>query len=386
MYFDRIIPFTMPTKIIHGFGSVQFIPEECKRLGIKKALLVTDAGIVKAGLIKEVVQILDGAQIPFVVYDQVEEDPSMKTVHEGERLRQEEGCDGVIIVGGGSSLCAGKGIALLATNGGKIADYQGVGKVKVAPLPVIAIPTTAGSGSEVSPTFLLTNEETQTKMAIGSELGYPPTAILDPNLLRFLPVRQALWSSLDALTHAVESLYTNLATPLTDAVALRAIQMMFRSLAPAAFTDNMAAKSEQCLASAMANIACGNAKLGLVHAFSYPFGNLHVPHGLACGLMLPFVMEFNLPSCKEKFAEMAVAIGEKADQPEDVLADKALERVKKLYKEVGFPTMVTEKEIPRNKLDQVISQALGTAQMKFNVRRANDKDLLSIMERAYQGF
>jgi len=386
MYLDRIIPFTMPTKVIHGFGSVRLIPEECKRLGIKKAILVTDEGLVKAGVIKEVIGILEEAKIPCVVYDKVEEDPSMKTVHEGEKLRQAEGCDGVIIVGGGSPLCAGKGISVVATNGGKIADYQGMGKIKVAPLPLIGIPTTAGSGSEVSPTFLITNEEKQTKMAIGSDLGYPPTAILDPNLLRSLPPRQALWSSLDALSHAVESLCTNASTPLTDAIALRSIRMMFRSLAPAAFTDNMAAKSEQLLASAMANISCGNTKLGLVHAFSTPLGNLHLPHGLACGLMLPFVMEYNLPSCKDKFAEMAVAIGEKADQSEDMLADRAIERVKKLYVEVGFPTRVTEKEIPRDKLDQAIREAAGASQMRFNVRRANEKDLAWIMERAYKGF
>lgn len=386
MYFDRIIPFTAPTKIIHGLGSLKFIPEECQRLGIHKAIIVTDEGIVKAGVGQEVFKILEGAHIPFVVYDKVEEDPCMKTVHEGEKLRQAEGCDGVIVVGGGSPICVGKGIALLATNGGKIADYQGVGKAKKVPLAHICIPTTAGSGSEVSPTFLISNEETQTKMAIGNDRGYPPTAILDPILLRFLPARQAIWSGVDALTHAVESLCTNLSTPLTDAVALRSIQMMFRSLAPAAFTDDMAAKSEQLLASAMANISCGNTKLGLVHAFSFPFGNLHVPHGLACGLMLPFVMEYNLPSCKAKFAELAVTIGERSDQTEDELADKAIKRVIKLYVELGFPTRVTEKEIPRNKLEQVISQTLGTSQMKFNVRRANDKDLLSIMERAYQGF
>ena len=386
MYFDRIIPFTMPTKIIHGLGSLKFIPEECQRLGIHKAIIVTDEGLVKAGVVQEVLKILEGAHIPFVVYDKVEEDPCMKTVHEGEKVRQAEGCDGVIVVGGGSPLCAGKGIALLATNGGKIADYQGVGKAKKAPLAFIGIPTTAGSGSEVSPTFLLSNEETQTKIAIGSDQGYPPTAILDPILLRFLPARQAVWSGLDALSHAVESLCTNLSTPLTDAIALRSIQMMFRSLASAAFTDDMSAKSEQLLASAMANISCGNTKLGLVHAFSFPFGNLHVPHGLACGLMLPFVMEYNLPSCKAKFAELAVSIGERADLTEDELAYKAIERIKKLYVELGFPTRVTEKEIPRAKLDQVVKEAAAASQVKFNVRRATEKDFFWIMERSYQGF
>ena len=386
MYLDRIIPFTMPTKIIHGFGSTRQIPEECKRIGIKKAILVTDEGLVKAGGIKEITAILEGARIPYAVFDKVEEDPCTKTVHEGEKLRQEEGCDGVIIVGGGSPLCAGKGIAVLATNGGKIEDYAGKERFKVVPLPVIGIPTTAGSGSEVSPTFLLINEEKRTRFAISSDLGYPRTAILDPYLLRSLPPRQALWSSLDALSHAVEALFTNLSTPFTDAIALRAIQMMSRNLVPAAFTDNMAAKSEQLLASAMANTACGNAKLGLVHAFSDPLGNLRLPHGLACGLMLPFVMEYNLPSSKAKFAEMAVALGEKPDQPEDALANKALERVKNLYVEIHFPTRVTEKEVPRDKLDQVIKEAAAASQMRSNVRRTNEQDLRWIMERAYAGF
>jgi len=386
MYFDRIIPFTMPTKIIHGFGAIKQIPEECKRLGIKKVIFVTDEGLVKAGVPKEITAVLEAAKIPYVIYDKVEIDPSMKTVHNGEKLRKDEGCDGIIVLGGGSPLCAGKGIAVVATNGGKIADYQGVGKIKVAPLPMIGIPSTAGSGSEVSPTFLISNEENNTKMAIGSDIGYPPSAILDPNLLRALPARQAVWSGLDALSHAVESLCTNASTPMTDAIALRAIRMMFRSLAPAAFTDNMEAKSEQLLASAMANVSCGNSKLGLVHAFSFPFGNLHVPHGLACGLMLPFVMEYNLPSARDKYAEMAVAIGENPNLSEDALADRAIERVKKLYVEMGFPTRVTEKEIPKDKFDQVIKEAAGASQMRFNVRKANEKDLAWIMERAYQGF
>ena len=386
MHIDRIIAFAMPSKIIHGFGSTKQIPEECKRIGMKKAILVTDEGLVKAGVVKEITAILEGAKIPYVVFDKVEEDPCMKTVQEGEKLRQGEGCDGVIIVGGGSPLCAGKGIAVLATNGGKIGDYEGVERIRVVPLPVIGIPTTAGSGSEVSPTFVITNEEKHTKFSINSSLGYPRTAILDPNLLRSLPQRQALWSSLDALSHAVEALFTNLSTPFTDAIALRAVHMMSRSLVPAAFTDNMTAKSEQLLASAMANTACGNAKLGLAHVFSGPLGNLGLPHGLACGLMLPFVMEYNLPSSKGKFAEMAVAMGEKPDQPEDVLANKALERVRNLYVEVRFPTKVTEKEVPRNKLDQVIKEAAAASQMRFNVRRANEEDLRWIMERAYEGF
>ena len=386
MFHDRISAFAMPTRVIHGFGSIDRIPEECARLGIAKPLVVTDQGLVKSGVIKAVTDVLDRARIPYAVFDQVEEDPCMKTVHDGERLRQAEGCSGVIVLGGGSPMCAGKAIAVLATSGGRISDYRGVGKVKTVPLPLIGVPTTAGAGSEVSPTFLITDEDKDTKMAIGGDLCYPPVAILDPNLLRSLPPRQALWSGLDALTHAVESLCTNLATPLTDAIALGATQMMFKSLIPAAFTDDMAAKSEQLLASTMANIACGSAKLGLVHAFSFPFGNLHVPHGLACGLMLPFVMEYNLPSCKPKYAQMAVAIGERPDQGEDALAYRALERVKRLYLEAGFPTRVTEQEIPRDKFDQVIREAAGASQMKFNIRRASEKDLASIMERAYAGF
>lgn len=383
---DRIISFSMPTRIIHGIGSISRIPEECKRLGIAKAILVTDQGLVKAGVTQSVVGILAAGRIPYVAFDQVEEDPCMRTVHAGEALRGAEGCDGVIVVGGGSPLCAGKAIALLGTNGGRIADYRGVGKIKGAPLPLIAVPTTAGSGSEVSPTFLISNEESGTKMAISSELCCPPVAILDPDLLRSVPARQAIWSGLDALTHAVESLWTNLGSPLTDAIALRSIQMMFRSLVPAAFTDDMAAKSEQLLGSTMANVACGSAKLGLVHAFSFPFGNLHVPHGLACGLMLPFVMEYNLPSCKPKLAQMAVAIGEPPDQGENALADAALERVKRLYAEANFPDKVTENEVPRSKLAQVVKEAAGASQMRFNIRKASEQDLAAIMERAYAGF
>ncbi len=381
-----ITTFCMPTRIVHGVGSIAKIPDECRRLGITKPILVTDQGLAKAGLVRTASDILNAARIPHAVFDRVEEDPCMNTVHEGEKVRRAAGCDGVVALGGGSPICAGKAIALLATNGGRISDYEDAGNIVKAPLPVIAVPTTAGSGSEVSSTFLIANESSGLKMAICSELCCPSVAILDPDLLRSLPARQAIWSGLDALTHAVEPLWTRLGTPLTDAIALRSIHMMFRSLVPAAFSDDITAKSEQLLAATMANIACGNAKLGLVHAFAFPLGNLHVPHGLGCGLMLPFVMEFNLSSCKPKLAQMAIAIGERADQGEDALARAALERVKRLYVQAGFPSRVTEKEVPRSRLDQVIREAASTSQMRFNVRPAGEKDLADIMERAYAGF
>ncbi len=386
MNLDRIIPFTMPTNIIHGIGAVKLLPSECNRLGIKKVFLVTDEGLVKAGVIEKIKGVLEESEIPQVVYDKVEIDPVMKTVEQGEKLRRDARCDGIVVVGGGSPLCAGKAIALLATNGGNIADYEGTGKNKNAPMAVIGVPTTAGSGSEVSPTFIITNEEKEIKMTIRGNLTHPPSAILDPILLRSLPPRQAVWSSLDALTHAVEALATNLSTPLTDAIALRSLQMMFKSLAPAAFSDDIAAKSEQLLAATMANIACGNAMLGLAHAFNHPFGHLNIPHGMACGLMLPFVMEYNLPVCREKFAQMALAIGERTDQSEDVLADDALKRLRKLYVDLGFPTRLTEKEVPREQLGYVVREAARAVQIRFNVRRANEEDLLRILERAYEGF
>ena len=387
MNFDSLFNFYMPTRIIHGFGSVAETGREAAALGMKKALLVTDKGVKGAGLTDKVVASLAAAGVPVVVFADVEEDPGTKTVGRGLELLKAEGCNGVVIVGGGSPLCAGKGIALLATNGGALPDYEGADKFKVPPLPVIGIPTTAGAGSEVSSAFIITDEKRNYKMSIWGKTGFPEVAILDPLLLANIPYAAGMNAGMDALSHAVGACSTVLATPLTDALAVSAIAMMIKNLAPAILTGDLEAKNQQLLASVMANIACGNARLDLIHALSHPLGSRHMPHGLANGILVPYVMDYNLPVCADTFARISVALGEAQPGMTTMdLAARAIECVRELFVQTGFPRRIpadvaTEKDIP-----EMVKQAMTRPMIKLNKRRCNEKDLVEIYRQALAGW
>ena len=386
MNYDVFYSYHMPTKVVHGFNAINQVGKEAKSLGIRKALLVTDAGVRGAGLINAGLKSLESAGISTVVFDGVEEDPGTKTVAKGIDLLKSEGCNGVVVVGGGSPVCAGKGIALVATNGGSISDYEGFEKYKAPPLPVIGIPTTAGAGSEVSAVFIITDEKRNYKMPIGGVLCHPQVAILDPVLLLNIPYWPGMNAGMDALSHAIGACSTNQATPITDALALASIAMITRNLAASVLTDDLEAKNQQLIASSMANIACGNAKLDLIHALSQPLGRYHIAHGLANGVLIPYVMEFNLPVCEDKFAQMALAMGEASDGlTKGELARKAIERVKGLFIETGYPRklpdIVDKKDIP-----DLVKQALAQRGSKFNKRKCNEKELVEIFHKALEGW
>ena len=387
MNYNMTYSFQMPTKIVHGFGSVAETGKEAKALQVSKALLVTDKGVKGAGLIDKVITSLESAGVPVVVFADVEEDPGTATVNKGLALLQAEGCNGVVIVGGGSPLCAGKGIALLATNGGALSDYEGVDKYRVPPLPVIGIPTTAGAGSEVSTAFIITDEKRNYKMSIHGKDVFPKVAILDPLLLANIPYWAGMNAGMDALSHAVGACCSNLGTPITDSLAIASIAIMVKNLAPAILTGDLEAKNQQLLASAMANIACGSARLDLIHALSHPLGSRHMPHGLANGILIPYVMEFNLPVCADKFAQMAIAMGETAPgMTLEDLAGSAIERIKELFIATGFPTKIPSDLVSEEDIPDMVQQAMTRPMIKFNRRKCTEKELTAIYQRALAGW
>lgn len=388
MNFDATILFTLPTRVLYGYNSVSLAAGEAKKLGAQKVLVVTDKGVRNAAVVDPLLRNLESGGLAYEIFDDVPEDPGTKVVDKGVQLLKQTGCNAVAIVGGGSPLCAGKGIALVATNGGNVRDYEGVEKYKTPPLPVIAIPTTAGSGSEVSASFIISDEQRNNyKMTINGYYCHPNVAILDPLLLRSLPARQFIISGMDALTHAIEATCTNQATPLTDAIAYEAIRLMMKNMVVAAYTDDLEAKRDQLFASTMANIACGNAKLGLVHAMSQPLGSYHLAHGLANGILLPYVMEYNLPACEEKLARMAEVIG--AAQPHMSVSQKArraIDSVKELFVKVDFPDRLPEDVVPRSEIPKMASIAMGRSQVKVNMRKPREEEVAHIYELAYQGW
>jgi alcohol dehydrogenase len=230
---DRnIFTFYLPTRVIHGPHSTEETGREFKALGAKKALVVTDKGVKGAGLVEGVLDSLQKTGLSYVIFDEVEEDPGGSTVGRGAKLALMEQCDGIVVVGGGSPICAGRGIGVVVTNGGEIREYAGFNKATKHPLPLIAIPTTAGSGAEVSQFIVLKDEVMHTKMSVGSPMYFPKVAILDPLLLKTLPFWQTVVSGVDALGHAVEAYLTTQCTPITDACALQAVGMLYHNLRP----------------------------------------------------------------------------------------------------------------------------------------------------------
>ena len=389
MNFDANVQFTLPTRILYGYNTAGLTAAEAKKLGIKKALVVTDKGVSAAGVVKPVMQNLEALGVPFDVFDDVPVDPDTQVVEKGAALLKEKGCNGVVIVGGGSVLCAGKGIAVVAANGGNVRDYEGVDKYKTPPLPVIGLPTTAGSGSEASGVFLISDEQRNShKMAIGGYDVYPKVAILDPLLLRTLPARQFAISGIDALTHAVEATCTSQTTPLTDAIAYEAIRIIMKNLAKATYTDDLEAKGNQLFASTIANIACGNARLGLVHGLSQSAESYHLAHGLSVGVLLPYIMEYNLPACEEKLARMADVM--EVAMPGMTLSEKArasIDAVKELQVKLNFPDRIPQDIVPREDIPKMAKAAMMRPQVKvFNARKPTEADLVGILEAAYDGW
>jgi alcohol dehydrogenase class IV len=387
MNLNAIFSFYMPTKVVHGLGAVSQVGREAKRLRMTRVVLVTDPQVKGAGLLDRSIQSLGSSGIQAFIFDEVEVDPGIKTVSKGVELAKVKNCDGIIIVGGGSPMCAGKGIALVCTNGGSIADYEGNLKYRARPLPVIGIPTTAGAGSEVSGAFIITDEERNYKMGISGPEIHPDVAILDPHLLLNIPFWPGVNAGMDALSHAVGACCTNEATLITDSLAITSTVMILKNLARSVLTNDLTAKDEQLVASAMANIACGSAKLDLTHALSHPLGSFHMPHGLANGILMPYVMEFNLPVCEEKFAKIAIAAGENpSGMTKAQLARKAIAIIKDLYIEVGFPRKLPSDVVNREKIPEMVNQAMTRPMIKVNKRRCSEKDLAEIYSKAFAGW
>ncbi len=355
-------------------------------MGISKALLVTDKGIVRSGILGVVEESLNLAGISYETFDETGQDPTVETMHQGAIRAWETGCNGVIVLGGGSPICAGKGIALEVTNGQKVSEYEGVNRYAKPPLPVICLPTTAGSGSDVAAGFVV-HDETQERVyaPVGDDLQ-PQVSILDPLLLRTCPPRQMIYSGLDALAHALDALWTKAATPITDALAYEAIRLIMLNLKKAALTDDVSAKELQHLGSTLASIACTNSRLGIVHGMTMYYG-LKAPHGFQVGTLLPYAMEFNKPACEEKLARMALIIGED-HQGRSVadLAELAVRRVKEIYLDLDFPRYFGEAEFPVSEVPEMVGVAKSNFFVQNNIRNVSEEDLVRLYEASLRGW
>ncbi len=339
---EQVYGFYIPTVTLMGIGAHKELGSRIKILGAKKPFICTDKGVTNAGLTEKIVSLIKSdAGLECVVFDQTVPNPTDVNVHAGLKVFQDSGCDMIISLGGGSSHDCGKGIGIVASNGGNIRDYEGIDKSQKAMPPFIAVNTTAGTASEMTRFCIITDTSRKVKMAIVDWRVTPDVAINDPLLMMGMPPSLTAATGMDALTHAVEAYVSTIATPVTDACALKAIELVSGNLrAAVANGADMVARDNMAYAEYLAGMAFNNASLGHVHAMAHQLGGFYdLPHGVCNAILLPHVQRFNMIAKTERFVDIAIAMGEPVEGLSSrKAAEVALDAIKTLSADVGIPT------------------------------------------------
>ncbi|OXS28712.1 MAG: L-threonine dehydrogenase [Desulfovibrio sp. MES5] len=340
MHMGQITSFFIPNVTLVGEGCSKEIPARLKNIGGSKPLIVTDQGIVKAGILKQITGILDAAKMKYAIFDQTVPNPTDKNVDAAFAMYKKEKCDSIITLGGGSSHDCGKGVGFLAGNGGKIHDYEGVDKSSKPFPPYVAVNTTAGTASEMTRFCIITDTSRKVKMAIVDWRCTPGVAIDDPLLMMGMPPALTAATGMDALTHAVEAYVSTAATPMTDACAEKAMEFINRYLRRAvANGQDKEAREGMCYAQYLAGMAFNNASLGHVHAMAHQLGGFYdLPHGECNAILLPYVSEYNRIATRRRFGRIARILGEITDGlSADEASKKAIAAINTLSQDVGIP-------------------------------------------------
>lgn len=377
--------FFMPAVNLMGSGSLGEAMQAVKGLGYRKALIVTDAMLNKLGLADKVAKLLNELQIATVVFDGAQPNPTKGNVRAGLALLRANQCDCVVSLGGGSSHDCAKGIALCATNGGEISDYVGVDRSVKPQLPLVAINTTAGTASEMSRFFVITDEETHIKMVIGDRNVTPILSVNDPDLMLAKPKALTAATGMDALTHAVEAYVSTAATPITDACALKAVELIARHLRTAvAKGDDLHAREQMAYAQFLAGMAFNNASLGYVHAMSHQLGGFYdLPHGVCNALLLPHVEAFNVKTSAARLRDVAQAMGENVQGLDaQAGAQACLAAIRKLSSDIGIPKSLGELGVKRADIPTLAANAMKDACGFTNPRSATQTEIEAIFEGA----
>ncbi len=379
--------FRAPAVISTGPGAAREVGVYAKQHG-RKALIVTDANLEKIGLLADVKASLDAADIGYSVYDKVIMEPVVEYVEEGLHALGDAEADVVVAVGGGSPIDTGKAVAAMARNPGKISDYMGAGKLGKPSVPLIAIPTTAGTGSEVTPFTIITDPATDVKMLIASPHLIPSVALVDPLMTMRMPRGITAATGLDALTHAIEAYVSVKAQPLTDTFALSAIRLISFNLRRAYDQpDDLEARSNVLMGALQAGLAFANSSVALVHGMARPIGAyFHVAHGISNAVLLPTVIEWSVPGNPRRYADIAEAMGEQTNgSTADEAAKKAVEAVKRLNADLQIPTLRGLK-IDEAKFDAVVGKmaadAIASGSPGNNPRKASPEEIVILFRKA----
>ncbi len=377
--------FFMPAISLMGADCLKDAGDQLGELGFKKALIVTDKVLGQIGIVKKVTDVLDNKNIEYAIYDETKPNPTVKNVNDGLALLKEKECDFVISLGGGSAHDCAKGIALLATNGGEIKDYEGVDKSKKPQLPMVGINTTAGTGSEMTLFAIITDEERHIKMALVDKHLTPIIAVNDPMLMLAMPKSLTAATGMDALTHAIEAYVSTAATPITDACAEKAIELISNYLVNAVENgQDVEARDMMAYAEYLAGMAFNNASLGYVHAMAHQLGGFYnLPHGVCNAILLPHVQEYNKSTSASRLAKIAKIMGGNIEGLTDEQgADLCIDMIKSLSQTIGIPEGLGVLGVKESDFEILATNALNDACSLTNPRKGNLEEVIAIFKKA----
>lgn len=366
-----------------GPGARKELPGVVARLGYKKALVVTDKGLMKFGVAKMVLDVLDEAAIPYEIYDEVKPNPTVTNVKMGVEACKKAEADFIIAIGGGSSMDTAKGIGIICNNPefSDVISLEGVADTKKKTVPIIALPTTAGTAAETTINYVIIDDEKQKKMVCVDPNDIPAVAIIDAELMYSLPKSLTASTGMDAMTHAIEGLITKGAWELSDMFEIKAIEMIHKYL-PIAVNEptNPVGRDGMAVAQYVAGMAFSNVGLGVDHGMAHPLSALHdIPHGVACAMLLPTVMKFNAPAALPKYVDIAKALGVYKDgMTQQEAADAACAEIDNLSRLVGIPTHLSELGITEKDIDALADQAIVDVCTPGNPREVTRDDIVAL--------
>lgn len=369
-----------------GAGARKELPEVLNRMGVKKALVCTDKGLLKVGTAQKVTEVLDQCGFPYEIFSEVKPNPTVTNVKDGIKAFADAKADCIIAIGGGSAMDTAKGIGIVTNNPefSDIVSLEGVAPTKKKSVPIIALPTTAGTGAEVTINYVIIDEERQAKMVCVDPNDIPAVAIVDAELMYSLPKSLTAATGMDALTHAIEGYITKGAWVMSDMYELQAIKMIAEFL-PLAVEEptNPKGREGMALAQYIAAQAFSNVGLGLVHGMAHPMGSLHdIPHGVANALLLPTIMEFNMPKCVEKFGVIAQTMGvDTTGMSAKEAAQAAVDAVKALSIRVGIPQSLTALGIKEEDIPALAAQAIADVCTPGNPRDVTEAEIIELYKK-----
>ena len=382
--------YFIPSVNVLGKDTVSEIGEHIKRQNSSKPLIVTDEVLVKIGIVDKVTEHLEAAGIDYVVFDGVQPNPTVSNVEAGLKLIDSEDIDVIVSLGGGSSHDCAKGIATVATNGGKIQDYEGLNELNKAIMPLVAVNTTAGTASEMTRFCIITDEDRHIKMAIVDWRVTPNVSINDPVLMLKKPQSLTANTGMDALTHAVEAYVSTIANPLTDSAAEKEFELIGENLRKVvANGSDYELREKMAYAQFLAGMAFNNASLGLVHGMAHQLGGFYdLPHGVCNAILLPHVTNFNKLAKPEKVAKMGELLGANTYGMNLMeAADEGIKAIIDLASDLGIPGSLKElDDVDPKDFETLAKNALADASSATNPRQANVEEVIGIFESAYEGF